>query len=131
MEIVVADLYQLGKDGNQFSKSMKKLIRSKTKQVKSHVDEVNARWEAGGRIYEIDEAATQAWRAANKGLPGTSPVTKATKKESGVEALKARKMEMELAFDKEQDETKLQEIEREISEITIQIANASSGTGSF
>jgi hypothetical protein len=60
MRIVVADLFQLGRDGGSFNSEIKnKVLHAKAKVQESYVEEINAGSADSGRFYVVDEEATK------------------------------------------------------------------------
>ena len=58
MRIVVADLYQLQRMNGKFTVQHKTLVHPKQKVAESYVNEINENSEENGRLYIIDEKAT-------------------------------------------------------------------------
>lgn len=61
-KIVVVNVYQCASLSGKYQKEGKKLLRSNAKMIKTSVDEANQNWQSSGRLYEIDEKATEQWR---------------------------------------------------------------------
>lgn len=59
-KIVVAKLVRLGKDGDNFSKDLiAKVERTNAKVDDDYIKEVNANYKTTGRLYVVDEEATE------------------------------------------------------------------------
>lgn len=57
--MVVAELYQLGRGADGFTKDFKTSVRDKGIVPRSHVDRINGQWENSGKWYEVDEEETE------------------------------------------------------------------------
>lgn len=57
--MVVAELYQLGRGADGFTKDFKTKVRDKGIVPRSHVDRINGQWENSGKWYEVDEEETE------------------------------------------------------------------------
>ena len=73
--IVVANLWQLSRDGGKFDQKNKtKILHANAKISKDYVDEINASSIDSGRFYEVDEEKTKEFHDAK------NPVKTETKK---------------------------------------------------
>lgn len=103
--IVVCDLYRLGKNGDKFSKEFKTLIRKGAKINESYVNGRNANWSVNGQWYEVDEKATEERNKASKSNPS---VKKEVDEER--EVLKSLADSYNLSYPKNIKKEKLQDL---------------------
>lgn len=59
--IVIANLYQLMRDDKTFSPDHKKLQQEKQPVEAQHVCQINDQWWQNGKLYIVDEEATEEW----------------------------------------------------------------------
>jgi len=57
--MVVAELYQLGRGADGFTKDFKTKVRDKGIVPRSHVERINGQWENSGKWYEVFEDETK------------------------------------------------------------------------
>jgi len=57
--MVVAELYQLGRGADGFTKDFKTKVRDKSIVPRKQVDKINGQWENSGKWYEVDEDETE------------------------------------------------------------------------
>lgn len=87
-KIVVADLYQLARIDNAFSKEMKKLIRPKAKVQESYVDAINQNWQDTGKIYIVDNKATEEYYIESEITNEKRDALKTAKDAANIDVLK-------------------------------------------
>lgn len=58
---VIADFYQLMRENKNFSPDHKKLEQEKQPVEVSHLVQINSNWAQNGKLYVIDEDATEEW----------------------------------------------------------------------
>lgn len=56
--MVVAELYQLGRGADGFTKDFKTKVRDKGIVPRSIVEKINSQWKNSGKWYEVDESET-------------------------------------------------------------------------
>lgn len=58
---VIANFYQLGREGNAFNPEMRKIRMSNQPVEVSHFERINNQWWNCGKLYEMDEEKTEEW----------------------------------------------------------------------
>lgn len=62
-KVVIANQYQLMRSGEkQFTPEHKKILQSKQPVEASYVSLINSQWASCGKLYEVDEEATEEWQ---------------------------------------------------------------------
>lgn len=62
-KVVIANQYQLMRSGEKlFTPEHKKILQSKQPVEASHVAIINSQWYSCGKLYEVDEDATEEWQ---------------------------------------------------------------------
>lgn len=66
-DMVVCKFYRLARiDGTEFSKDHKKLLRTKALITKDWMEQVNSNWKTNGKLYILDQAATDKYHEESK-----------------------------------------------------------------
>lgn len=64
--IVIADLYNLGREGKIFSLEMRKIVRKSVKVECEEMCKYNWHWDSAGKLYIFDKEATEKRNVAHK-----------------------------------------------------------------
>lgn len=121
--MVVADLYKLGRiDGNQFDKDIKKLERKSCKITKQWMEQTNSNWIDTGRIYVVNDKATEEYlekskeqvqeREAKKHLKATTDVNSIGKAFETIANMASNQQTKEV--EKSEDRSALEEKAKEL-----------------
>lgn len=60
-QIVICNVYKLFRDGSDFTKDSKKIVRTDIAMIRSYVNEKNSDWKNNGLWHEIDEEKTKEY----------------------------------------------------------------------
>lgn len=59
---VIANFFQLGREGNKFSRELKRELRKDSPVEMAHIVAINGQWANCGKLYEVDEEKTEEWQ---------------------------------------------------------------------
>jgi len=66
-DMVVCKLYKLGRfDGDMFTQEQKVIIRTRAVVTKNYMEEINETWKTNGKLYVLDQDATDKYHEDSK-----------------------------------------------------------------